>query len=107
MKIFISYAPEHRSVAEKGAFTLRGRGHLAIFDKDDLPPAKSYDEQIAKVISQSDLMIFLISPEAVAPRRYTLTELILARQRWPSAQGRVLPVMISPTPVAAIPNYLS
>jgi hypothetical protein len=107
MKIFISYASERRSVAEKVAFALRGRGHLALFDKDDLPAAKSYDEQIAKVISQSDLMIFLISPESVASGRYTLTELVLARQRWPSAQGRVLPVLISPTPLAEIPNYLS
>src|SRR5205823_14105165 len=38
MKIFISYASEQRPIAERIAFTLRGRGHFAFFDKEDLPP---------------------------------------------------------------------
>jgi TIR domain-containing protein len=107
VKIFISYASEQRPIAEKIAFTLRGRGHLTIFDKDDLPPAQSYDEQIARAIGQVELMVFLISPESVASGRYTLTELLFARKRWPSASGRVLPVLVSPTPIAQIPVYLS
>lgn len=38
MNIFISYASEHRSVADSINVKLRGEGHTVFFDKDDLPP---------------------------------------------------------------------
>jgi TIR domain-containing protein len=107
MKIFISYASEQRPIAEKIAFALRGRGHLAFFDKEDLPPGSSYDEQIVRAIAASDLLVFLISPEAVTAGRYTLTELMFARKKWKAPKGRVLPVMVSPTAPASIPVYLA
>src|SRR5690242_6929622 len=48
----------------------------------------------------------MISPEAVASGSYTLAELGCAERRWPRASGRVLPVVIAPTPRATIPPYL-
>ena len=82
------------------------RGHFVFFDRDQLPAADSFDERISRAISISDIMIFLVSPDAVAPGRYTLTELVFARKKWPSAKGRVFPVLTLPTPNETIPGYL-
>jgi hypothetical protein len=106
MRIFLSYASEHRDIAEEVALTLRNEGHIVFLDRDDLPPGRSYGDQIRKAIAASDLLVFLISPESVTAGRYTLTELDFARRRWPSPQRRVLPVQIAATPLEAVPNYL-
>jgi hypothetical protein len=107
VRIFQSYASERRAAAEPIALALRGRGHAVFFDKDDLPGAESYDAQIETAVGESDLMIFLISPESVEPGRYTLTELAFARHRWRSARGRELRVLIAPTPLERTPAYLT
>lgn len=106
MQIFLSYASEDKNVAEPIAFSLRGRGHKVFFDKDDLPAAESYDDQIAKAIEDSDFFIFLISPESVSKGRYALTELGFARQKWPIAHRNILPVMLKQVEWSTIPNYL-
>lgn len=106
MRIFLSYASEQRPVAEAIAFTLRGRGHVTFLDKEDLPPGSSYDQQIARAVAASDLLLFLISPESVTPGRYTLSELAFARKKWRSGRDHVLPVLVKATPREAIPAYL-
>ena len=107
MRIFLSYASERRAVAEPIAFALRGRGHDVFLDKSDLPLAGNYDAQIEEAIRRSDLMVFLISPESVSRERFTLTELAFARKKWRSARERVIPVMITPTPIDEVPAYLT
>jgi TIR domain len=106
MHIFLSYAGEHRSTADAIALRLRQSGHDVFFDKDDLPTAEGYDERIRRAIERSDLLVFLVSPESVEHGSYCLTELELARDRWKDPSGRVLPVIIVPTPFEAIPEYL-
>jgi hypothetical protein len=106
MRIFLSYASENKSAAEPIAFSLRNRGHQVFFDRDDLPDGDSYDDRIQTAIDQSDLFIFLITPESIAQGRFTMTELKFARYRWRDPGGRVLPVMLTPTPMANVPSYL-
>ena len=106
MRLFLSYANEQRETAEAVALSLRGRGHEVFFDRHDLPPGGGYDARIDTAIRRSHAFIFLISPESVAPGRYTLTELAFARAKWPSPSDRVLPVMVAPTPTDAVPQYL-
>jgi hypothetical protein len=106
VRIFLSYASEIKDVAEPIAFSLRARGHKVFLDKDDLPPGRSYDDQIAQAIEESDLFIFLISPESVTKGRYTLTELGFARQKWPVASRNILPVVVKAVDFAHIPSYL-
>lgn len=106
MHLFLSYAGEHRATADAIALRLREAGHDVFFDKDDLPPAQSYDDRIRRGLKESDGLVFLISPESVTPGAYTLTELELARDRWKNPAGRVLPVMVVPTPYEDIPEYL-
>lgn len=106
MRVFMSYASEQKPIAEAIAFSLRNRGHLVFFDRDDLPEGASYDDKIATAIDRSDLFLFLISPEAVGEGRYTLTELKFARHKWRHPSGRVLPVIVAKTPMSAVPAYL-
>ncbi len=106
MQIFLSYAGEHRSTGDAIALRLRESGHEVFFDKDDLPAAESYDDRIRRALEHSDLLVFLVSPESVAHGSYCLTEMELARARWKSPSGHVLPVMIAPTPFEDIPEYL-
>src|SRR5215218_6649743 len=107
MFVFVSFASEQSNLAESLVISLRGQGHTVFFSDDSLPVAKTFDERLEKAVEQSDLMIFLVSPEAVAPGRYTLTELKFARKKWPNPSGRVLPVLIAPTSRDSIPAYLS
>ena len=106
MQVFISFASEQKELAELVAVTLRVRGYAVFFSKDTLPAAESFDVRIEKAVKSSNLLVFLISPEAVTKGKYTLTELSFAREKWPNGSGHVLPVMIAPTPVDNIPAYL-
>ena len=106
MRIFVSFASEQEALAEPVAFALRSRGHSVFFSHDDLPPGGSFDEKVEKAITDSDVLVFLISAEAVTRGRYTLTELAFARTKWPNPSGRVLPVMLTDTPLDKVPNYL-
>lgn len=106
MKIFLTYASEQKYIAEPIALSLRSRGHHVFLDKDDLPPGRSYDEQIETAIKGSDYLLFLVSPESVTPGRYTLTELEFARHKWRTPDGHVLPIMAVQTAIKAVPDYL-
>jgi len=106
MRIFLSHANEDKAVAESIAFSLRNRGHEVFLDRDDLPPGASYDQRIERAVKDSEIFIFLISPDSIADGRYTLTELSFARRKWKDPSGRLLPVMARKTPIDQIPSYL-
>jgi hypothetical protein len=106
LKIFLSYASQDQAIAEAVAFLLRSRQYEVFLDRDDLPPGESYDQRIERAVDDSEIFIFLISPDSVAEGRYTLTELNFARRRWPDVNGRVLPVIARKTPLEQVPSYL-
>jgi TIR domain len=106
MKIFLSHASQDNAVAESIASSLRGRGYEIFLDRDDLPAGASYDQQIERAVNDSDIFVFLISPDSLSKGRYTLSELTFARHKWPDANGRVLPVIVRKTPFDQIPTYL-
>jgi hypothetical protein len=105
-KIFLTYASEDKAIAESIAFSLRELGYTVFLDRDDLPPGESFDQKIERAVNDSDIFIFLISPDSVAEGRYTLTELSFARHKWQSPNNRVLPVMARKTPLERVPSYL-
>jgi hypothetical protein len=86
--------------------SLRSRGYEVFLDRDDLPAGESYDRQIESAINDSDIFLFLISADSVEGGRYTLTELTLARRKWPNPDGHVLPVMARKIPLDQVPPYL-
>ena len=106
MKIFLSYASEDRDAAEKIYLNLVTDNHQVFFDLTDLPAGGDFGSRIRKAISESELFIFLISPDSVTEDAYTLTELRFAREMWRNPVGRILPVMLRETSYDSIPNYL-
>jgi hypothetical protein len=106
MKVFISYASEYRKVADRIAVGLRQESVDVFFDRDQLPPGGAYDTGIRKAIKQSDLFIFLISPESVSENAYALTEVGFARERWKNPTNRLLPVFVAKTSMDEVPAYL-
>ena len=106
MKIFLSYAAEDRAVAEQIALALKGRGDQVFFDRDSLPAGAEFYQRIQNAIDESDFLIFLISADSVQRGSYALTELKSARLKWPHPKNRVLPVLVRPVDLAAVPAYL-
>jgi hypothetical protein len=106
MKLFLSYASEYQTSADDIGLALAGAGHEVIFDQSWLKPGEDYHRRICDAMDQADGMVFLIAPEAVEAGSYALTELKLAREKWPHPEHRVWPVMLRPTPLELIPPYL-
>lgn len=106
MKIFLSHASEVAEIAESIELALGAEGHDVFLDRSDLRSGEAYNLRIREAVLHSDLFIFLVSPEAVTPGRYTLTELDFARSAWRHPSGHVLPVVVRPTDLSLIPAYL-
>jgi len=94
MKIFLSFASEQRLLAEEVWLALEAEGHRVFYDKARLTVGRSYHSDIREQLKASDAIVFLVSPESTQPGKYTLTELELAKARWPNPSGKVLPVML-------------
>jgi hypothetical protein len=105
VKIFLSYASEQRTIAEDIAVRLQRR-HEVFFDRTSLRASDAFDEEIRRWVRNADLFIFLISPEALTPGCYTLTELGLAKQRWKDPAGHLLPVLVAGDPGQVCDPYL-
>jgi formylglycine-generating enzyme required for sulfatase activity len=106
MKVFLSYPSEDKALAESICLALRAQGHTVFFDRTDLPPGEEYDTRIRRAIEDSDLFVFLVSPEALDAGSYTINELDIAEKRWAHPAGRVLPVILRPIPIDRISPYL-
>jgi tetratricopeptide (TPR) repeat protein len=106
MKIFLSYASEQSELAKEIALALQAEDHTVFFDRSALLPSETYNAEIREAIENSQLVVFLITPQSVTKGRYTLTELEFTERKWPKPWGHVLPVMVMPTSKADIPPYL-
>ena len=106
MKIFISYAKQQRHIAEDINAVLSARGHSVFFDRKNLAPGLEYQTTIRRAVEDCEVFVFLISPESVADRRYTLTELGYRERKVTRTSGTLLPVVVKPTLLARIPAYL-
>jgi hypothetical protein len=105
-QIFISHSKEQKNEAEQIAYALRERGYRVFVDTHNLPAGEAFKARIEKAIRDSSALVFLISPQSVADEKYTLSELSIARNKWPHPHRVVLPVMVVPTDEARIPEYL-
>jgi hypothetical protein len=107
VKIFISYSRKQHRIAESLSVRLLGENHTTFFDVTSLPPGEGYDARIRDAINRADLFVFLISPDSIRTESYAQTELSVAQSRWPNPSGRVLPVVVEPTPLDQVPPYLT
>ena len=106
MKIFLSFASEQRIIAEEVWLALEAEGHQVFFDRARLAAGRSYHSDIREKLKGSDAIVFLVSPESTQPGKYTLTDLQLAKMRWPNPSGKVLPVMLCSFRDVSLDPYL-
>ena len=106
MRIFLSYASQDREAARAIELGLREQGHDVFFDRDDLPAGQEFHNRIRTAVEESDLVVFLVSPDSVDAGSYTLTELEIAEKSWTHASGKLLPVLLRPTPRDTMPSIL-
>jgi len=107
LNIFLSYASEHRRIAEEIAQTLKNSGHQVFFDRESLSASQDYNDRIRSEIDNSDRFVFLVSRSALQEGRFTLSELQFAKERWPAPAGRVFPVLLDKTiKPEELPTYL-
>lgn len=106
MRVFLSYASEDRKLVEPIVLALRAQGHSVFFDREDLPPGEEYDVRIRRAIENSQLFIFMLSPNSLDAGSYTLTELAIAQRTWEHPAGRLLTVVLRPVGSDQVPAYL-
>jgi DNA polymerase III delta prime subunit len=106
MQLFLSYAAEDRQIGEQIYLALLGAGHHVFFDRESLPPGGDYHARIRSAVKESDVLLFLVSPDSVVDGSYALTELKYARNKWPHPKDKVIPVILRSTVWDKIPNYL-
>lgn len=107
LSIFVCYAHEDRVLAEEIALALTNDGHNVFIDANKLKVSGNFNETIRRAIESADRFIFLISKSSMGQGKYPQTELDFAKDRWPSPQGKVWPVLVDPSvDVATLPVYL-
>jgi hypothetical protein len=106
MRIFLSYSSKQRDLAEQIYLELKHSGHSVFFDKESLRAGSNFRKRIRRELDQSEMFIFLISPDAVAPKSYARSELEIAGEKWPQPEGHILPVMAVATDLKRVPPYL-
>lgn len=104
---FLSYSSPEHALAERIAYSMRDAGHSVFFDRASLPPGEGYDTRIREAIERCDLFIYLISPASVSRGSYALAELAIAKRRWASPSGRLLPVLVGEVDLDTLPPYLN
>ncbi len=107
MKLFLSYPSGQRELAERLTLALEAEGHKVFIDRSGLKAGESFHQRLRESIRAADGMVFLVTPDSVRPGSYALAELNFAQQHWRRPSGHVLPVIVSPTPIAAMPPYLT
>lgn len=107
MKLFLSYPSAQRELAERLTLALEAEGHEVFIDRSELKAGESFHQRLREGIQMADAMVFLVTPDSVRAGSYALAELSIAQQRWRRPGGHVLPVIVTPTPIASLPAYLS
>jgi hypothetical protein len=106
LKLFISYPSDQKDLAERLRLALEAEGHEVFTDRSELKEGEPYHEALREAVENADAMVFFITPRSVSAGSYALTELDIAQRRWRVPGGRVLPVIVAPTPIDTIPPYL-
>ncbi|NIS70313.1 MAG: TIR domain-containing protein [Proteobacteria bacterium] len=106
MKIFLSYSSKQQALAEQICLALEQSGHHVFFDKKSLRAGGNFRKKIRDELDQSEMFVFLISPDSVSSKSYTMSELDIAREKWPRPEDHILPVMAVATNLEIVPPYL-
>jgi WD40 repeat protein len=101
-KVFLSYSRKDRERAQSIADVLRER-HFGVFkDTDDILPTEEWKGRLEQLISESDTIVFLLSPHSLASE-VCAWEVEYAK----SLNKRIAPIVIDEVDTGDIPPDLS
>lgn len=106
-QVFISYAREDFKLAESIAAKLQVSGYSVFYDRSKIAPGQDPDLLIEEAINRCVLFVFLATSNSIAAGRYTLTELLIAKERWPAITANVLGVIVDSAIERDVPPYLT
>jgi len=94
-RIFISYSREDsKGLASKLRADLEARGHTVLGDTQQIRAGQSWEERIESMITDSDILVVLLTPHAVQrPDGVCLGEISLAND----AGLKIIPIMVIET----------
>lgn len=101
MLCFISYKREDQPYAERVRDTLRSWGYSTWMDIENIPQGAYWPDEIDRGLRQSDLVVGLLSPQAIASRN--------VRNEWDwaiNAGKKLVLLMLRPVPPDEIPHRL-
>src|SRR5215470_13660803 len=103
LKVFISYSRrDSAAFADELVAGLEVAGFAPFLDRHDIAAGEDWERRLGGLITQSDTVVFVVSPEAVKSERC----------RWEvdrtiELSKRLLPIIFKPVPDADIPAKLS
>jgi hypothetical protein len=80
--IFISYASEDFSIAERLYDLLKGGGAKVWMDKKNILPGQEWEAQIWQAATRADFFCLLLSPRSVSKRGFIRKEIRFALEKW-------------------------
>ncbi|MBK8501035.1 MAG: toll/interleukin-1 receptor domain-containing protein [Saprospiraceae bacterium] len=98
-KIFFSYSKEDREMLDQllvFLYPLRRSGKLETWDDAKLLPGEDWDEGIKNQLNQADIILLLISANALATDYIQDTEIRIAIERHNRNDARVVPIILRP-----------
>jgi formylglycine-generating enzyme required for sulfatase activity len=100
-KIFISYSRKDMAFADRLDAALKARGFVVLIDREEIYAFEDWWKRIESLIGQSDTVIFVLSPDAVASRE-ALKEVEYAS----SLNKRFAPIVCRKVEESAVPEAL-
>ena len=95
MKVFLSHARKDSAAARQLAKQLVQRGFSVWLPEDEIEPGDNWAMKMGKALDQADLMVFLLTPNALeADRIHQDIEFALGSREF---ENRVFTVLVGPT----------
>src|SRR5262249_34894165 len=102
LKVFISYShKDSEAFADELVAGLEYGGFAPFLDPHDIAAGEDWEARVGGLIEQSDIVVFVVSPEAVKSERC-----IWEVNRTIELSKRLLPVIFKPIPERSIPEKL-
>jgi hypothetical protein len=105
MKLFIAHRRSQQHLADRLYHALRNEGYEVFFSGRTLRAGEEFRRRLVEEIHSSDIMLFLLSQDAVEPGAYTLSELNEFAGKWRLA-NRLVAVPLHDVPTDMLPAAL-
>ncbi len=90
MRLYIAHELEDSSFATDVESALKGAGHKVFRRAGTLEAGKSIADQTRRTLARCDFLIFIASPASVAAGKVSLSDLVMAHEKWRDPKGRIV-----------------